>query len=54
MFFHDAPIDTVNYMIFGFVVIFGTMITYLVSMYVRQRNLKQDLEMLEELETQEK
>lgn len=31
-------IDTLNYMIAGYVVIFGTIIAYLVSIYVRYRN----------------
>jgi len=39
-----------SYMIAGFVVIFGFMLIYLVSLVVRNRNLQRDLEMLEELD----
>ena len=44
-----AP-DTSNYMIGGFAVIFGAMLIYLVSLIIRGRNLRQDLDMLQELE----
>jgi hypothetical protein len=44
----DAPAQTTNYMIAGYAVIFGVMLIYLISLYIRQRNLKQDLEVLEE------
>ncbi len=37
-------------MIAGYAVIFGVMLIYLVSLAVRNRNLKQDLDLLEELE----
>jgi hypothetical protein len=46
--------DTSNYMVAGFGVIFGSMLIYLISLIVRQRNLRQDLEMLQELENQSK
>ena len=49
MLFLQAPADTTGYMIFGFVVILGTMLGYLVSMYMRQRNLQQDLALMEDL-----
>ena len=42
--------DTSIYMIAGYAVIFSVMLIYLVSLYLRQRNLRQDLEMLDELE----
>jgi len=44
----EAPAETTNYMIAGFVVIFGVILLYVLSLYLRQRNLKQDLEILEE------
>jgi hypothetical protein len=44
----EAPAETTSYMIAGYAVIFGVMLIYLVSLYIRQRNLKQDLEVLEE------
>jgi hypothetical protein len=42
--------DTRNYMIAGFVVIFGTILLYLASLAIRWRNLNGDLEVLHELE----
>lgn len=53
MFFQDAPANTTTYMIAGYVVIFGVMLIYLISLYLRQRNLRQDLELLEEMDEQE-
>jgi CcmD family protein len=43
----EAPAETTNYMIAGYTVIFGVILLYLLSLYIRQRNLKQDLEVLE-------
>ena len=48
----DGPAQTTNYMIAGYAVIFGVIAIYLLSLYIRQRNLKQDLAILEE-ETKE-
>ena len=45
--------DTSAYMIAGFVVIFGAMAGYLISLIVRKRNLEQDVQLLEELEQKE-
>jgi hypothetical protein len=42
--------DTSAYMIAGYVVIFSVMLIYLISLVIRNRNLKKDYEMLEELE----
>jgi hypothetical protein len=50
MFFQEAPANTTNYMIAGYVVIFGVMLLYLFSLYLRQRNLHSDLEVLEEMD----
>jgi hypothetical protein len=47
-YFQEAPAETTDYMIAGFAVIFGLMFLYLVSLNVRNRNLKLDLEILEE------
>ena len=47
------PIETTNYMIAGYAVIFGVMLIYLVSLFIRWRNLKQNAQMLEELEKKE-
>lgn len=46
----DGPAQTTSYMIAGYVVIFGVMLIYLVSLIVRKRNLSQDLEVLQDLE----
>lgn len=42
------PLNTVNYMIGGFVVIFGSIIGYVVSLMIRHNNLKKDQEILEQ------
>jgi hypothetical protein len=45
----DAPAQTTNYMVFGYAIIFGVMGLYVLSLYIRRRNLKQDLELLEDV-----
>lgn len=45
-----SPADTVGYMIAGYTVIFGFMLAYLCSLYVRSRTLKRDLDALQELD----
>jgi hypothetical protein len=52
MLFQSAPAQTTAYMIAGYAVIFGVMLLYIVSLLVRQNNLKQDLEVLTEEEDQ--
>jgi hypothetical protein len=49
----DVPADTTSYMIMGFVVIFGMMALYVISLIMRRRNLEQDLEVLQEMEQDE-
>ncbi len=49
MILQEGPAQTTNYMIMGYAVIFGLMLIYVASLYLRQRNLKQDLELMEEL-----
>jgi hypothetical protein len=49
MILQEGPAQTTNYMILGYAVIFGLMLIYIASLYIRQRNLKQDLELMEEL-----
>ena len=44
--------QTTNYMIAGYVVIFGTMLIYVVSLILRRRSLEQDAQVLTELESQ--
>ncbi len=46
----EGPANTVSYFTAGYVVIFGTMLVYLVSLIVRWRNLRQDEKLLQELE----
>ena len=46
----DAPADTLNYFIAGYSVIFGVMLIYLISLFVRYHNLRQDEKTLEEME----
>ena len=46
----EGPAQTANYLIAGYVVIFGAMALYLASLIIRRRNLKQDFEMLQEME----
>ena len=48
MLLQEAPAATTSYMIAGYTVIFGMILIYLVSLIMRQRNLKQDLEVLQE------
>jgi hypothetical protein len=50
LFLQDAPANTTVYMVAGYMVIFGLMLIYLISLIVRRRNLQQDVEMLESLE----
>jgi hypothetical protein len=53
MFLQDATPDTSSYMIAGYVIAFLIMGLYLASIYLRSRNLKQDMSMLEEMERTE-
>jgi hypothetical protein len=52
-FIQEAPLETTNYMIAGYTVIFIVMAIYLASLVIRNRNLNQDVEVLQELEEQE-
>lgn len=49
MFLQTTP-DTSGYMIAGYAVAFITMALYVASMFLRSRNLNQDLATLEEIE----
>ena len=44
--------DTSSYMIAGFAVTFITMGLYIASLYIRNRNLKQDIETLESMQAE--
>lgn len=46
----DEPLNTINYFIAGFVVIFGSIAGYIISLVVRWKNLRQDVEVLQDSE----
>jgi len=50
MLLQTAPAQTFGYMVMGFAVIFGTLGAYLLSLWLRARNLRRDLEILESTE----
>jgi CcmD family protein len=50
MFFQEITPDTSGYMIAGYTVAFTVIGLYLLSLYLRNRNLKRDLETLESLQ----
>jgi hypothetical protein len=50
IFLQQGPAQTSNYMIAGYAVIFGVMAIYLASLAIRRRNLRRDMEVLEEIE----
>jgi hypothetical protein len=47
--FQDVPAETTGYMIAGYVVIFGVMLVYLLSLLQRGRSLREDLEVLNDV-----
>jgi membrane-bound ClpP family serine protease len=53
MLIQPPPAETFDYMVLGFAVILGSMGLFLVSLVVRYRNLKRDLDLLEEMEAKE-
>jgi len=50
MFFQEATPDTSGYMIAGYAIAFIVMALYVASIYLRNRNLNQDMTMLEEMD----
>jgi len=50
MFFQEPTPDTSGYMIAGYAVAFIVMALYVASIYLRRRNLDQDMHMLDELD----
>ena len=50
MFFQEPTPDTSGYMIAGYAIAFLVMGLYVFSLYLRNRNLRQDIAMLEEME----
>ena len=49
----DEPPDTIPYLILGYVIIATVGLGYIITLVVRQRNLRRDLDMLERLEKDE-
>jgi len=52
MFLLETTPDTSGYMIAGYVVAFLTMGVYVASLYIRNRNLKRDIETLESMQAE--
>lgn len=50
MFFQEATPDTSGYMIAGYAIAFIVMGLYVASLYIRNRNLNQDMTTLQEME----
>ncbi len=50
IFLLDPTPDTSIYMAAGYIIIFTIMLLYLISLIVRNRNLKQDLDAFKELD----
>lgn len=50
MFFQETTPDTSGYMIAGYAAAFLVLAVYVASLYLRNRNLKQDMDMLTEME----
>jgi len=51
MFLETTP-NTSSYMIAGYVIAFVVMGIYIASLYIRNRNLKQDIETLESMQAE--
>jgi hypothetical protein len=47
-----APADTWNYFLMGYAICFGVMGLYIASYFLRFRSLKQELTLLEELDSE--
>jgi CcmD family protein len=50
----QAPAETTRYLIAGYTVIFGIMLLYVVSLVVRSRSLKREIENLKQLDEEKK
>ncbi len=49
--FQSGPPDTTSYLILGYVIIGGIGLVYVASLLLRQRNLRRDLDLIEQLES---
>jgi hypothetical protein len=45
-----APPETTNYMIAGYIVIFGAMALYILTLFLRHKKFEQDIKVLDELD----
>jgi len=50
----QAPAETTRFMIAGYAVIFSIMLAYVISIFIRRRNIKRELDMLKEIEPDDK
>lgn len=50
----DAPAETLNFMLLGYGVILGTIAFYLISVFTRFQNMRQEIQILEEIEETER
>ena len=50
MMLQETPAETFGYLVLGYAVILGTMGLFVASLISRFRNLRKDLELLEEIE----
>jgi hypothetical protein len=50
MFLLEITPDTSQYMIAGYAIAFGVMLAYVISLFLRSRNLRKDLSILEEMD----
>lgn len=46
----EGPANTLSYMLAGYGIIFGVIIVYVASLFIRARNLRQDEEILEKMQ----
>ncbi len=53
MLLQEAPMDTLNFMILGYAAILGPIALFILSLYIRTRNLARDQQLLEELDAGE-
>ena len=52
MFFLETPPDTSHYMVAGYAIAFSVMLIYVISLFVRTRNLNRDLSTLEDMDSE--
>ena len=54
MLFQEATPDTAGYLLLGYAVLIGGPLLYLLSYYLRRRNLERDIQLMESLEDDER